>query len=98
MIKTKLSASSRAFYSVAYVITTIEAAICLIPFIILISSSFTSENYIRHHGYSVLIHEFSLKAYELIFRTPVTVLRAYGVSILITAVGTFCGTMIKLVF
>lgn len=41
-----------------------------------------------------MIHDFSLKAYELIFKTPITVLRAYGVSILITAVGTFCGTMI----
>jgi len=94
MIKTRLSASSKVFYTVAYVITAVEAAICLIPFVILIASSFTGENYIRHHGYSILIHDFSLKADELIFKTPITVLRAYGVSILITAVGTFCGTMI----
>ena len=94
VIKTKLSASSRIFYVICYTVTGAVALICLIPFIILVSSSFTSEDYIRHYGYGLIPHDFSLAAYEMIFKTPMTVLNAYGVSIFITVVGTAVGTMI----
>ena len=74
--KVKLSTSSKLFYILAYVSVGLMALICIIPFIVLISGSFTSENYIRTQGYSLFINEFSTKAYELIFRNPVTVFRA----------------------
>ena len=92
--KVKLSLSSKIFYILAYVCVGLMALICIIPFIVLISGSFTSENYIRTQGYSLFINEFSTKAYELIFRNPVTVFRAYGISILITGVGTILGTLL----
>ena len=92
--KVKLSTSSKLFYILAYVSVGLMALICIIPFIVLISGSFTSENYIRTQGYSLFINEFSTKAYELIFRNPVTVFRAYGISILITGVGTILGTLL----
>lgn len=92
--KVKLSTSSKLFYVLAYVSVGLMALICIIPFIVLISGSFTSENYIRTQGYSLFINEFSTKAYELIFRNPVTVFRAYGISILITGVGTILGTLL----
>ena len=92
--KVKLSLSSKIFYILAYVCVGLMALICIIPFIVLISGSFTSENFIRTQGYSLFINEFSTKAYELIFRNPITVFRAYGVSILITGVGTVLGTLL----
>lgn len=92
--KVKLSTSSKLFYILAYVSVGLMALICIVPFIVLISGSFTSENYIRTQGYSLFINEFSTKAYELIFRNPVTVFRAYGISILITGVGTILGTLL----
>ena len=92
--KVKLSLSSKIFYVLAYVCVGLMALICIIPFIVLISGSFTSENFIRTQGYSLFINEFSTKAYELIFRNPITVFRAYGVSILITGVGTVLGTLL----
>ena len=92
--KVKLSTSSKLFYVLAYVSVGLMALICMIPFIVLISGSFTSENYIRTQVYSLFINEFSTKAYELIFRNPVTVFRAYGISILITGVGTILGTLL----
>ena len=55
----------------------------------------TTKPYIEpSKGYSLFINEFSTKAYELIFRNPVTVFRAYGISILITGVGTILGTLL----
>lgn len=94
VIKVKLSTSSKVFYMICYTCVTIMAILCLLPFVILISGSFTSEAYIRTHGYSVLIKDFSLQAYQVIFKNPMTVLRAYGVSILVTGVGTFLGTLL----
>ena len=92
--KIKLSTSSRIFYAICYVFVAVVAVICLIPFIILVSSSFTSENYIRFHGYSLIPKEFTLEAYQIIFRSPMTVLRAYGVSIFITIVGVLLGLIL----
>lgn len=92
--KIKLSASSRVFYIICYAFVALMALICLVPFIVLISGSFTSESYIRFHGYSLLPKEFTTEAYALIFRTPMTVVRAYGVSILITVVGVLLGLIL----
>lgn len=92
--KVKLSTSSKAFYTICYISVGIMTLICLIPFIILVSSSFTSENYIRFNGYSIFPREFTFEAYELIFKTPITIIRAYGVSILITLIGTAIGVLL----
>lgn len=87
----KLSASSKIFYVICYVVVALVALVCLIPFILLISGSFTSEQWIRFHGFSLWPGEFSLEAYKIIFKTPEKIVRAYGVSIFITAVGTLAG-------
>ena len=92
--KIKLSSSSKVFYTVCYAVVTLMTILCLVPFVLLVSASFTSENYIRFHGYSLLPKEFTLKAYEIIFKSPVAILRAYGVSIFITAAGTLLGLII----
>lgn len=87
----KLSTSSKIFYVICYVIVALVALVCLIPFILLISGSFTAEQWIRFHGFSLWPGEFSLEAYKIIFKTPEKIVRAYGVSIFITAVGTLAG-------
>jgi putative aldouronate transport system permease protein len=87
----RASQSTRVFYAITYTLVTVIALACLVPFILLISASFSSDNAIRFNGYSFLPQEFTLEAYSLIFKYPVRVIRAYGVSIFITAVGTFFG-------
>jgi putative aldouronate transport system permease protein len=92
--KIKLSMSSRIFYIICYTVVALMAIICLVPFIIIVSGSFTSENYIRFHGYSILPKEFTFEAYKMIFRAPATILKAYGVSIFITVVGVAIGLLL----
>ena len=92
--KIKLSTSSKVFYVICYVFVALIALICLAPFIVIISGSFTAEQYIRFHGFGLIPGEFSVEAYKLIFKTPMTVVKAYGVSILITAVGTLIGLFV----
>lgn len=92
--KIKLSASSKAFYFICYLVVLLVAIVCVVPFILMISGSFTSEQWIRFHGFSLIPGEFSLEAYNIIFKTPERIIRAYGVSIFITVVGTLAGLIL----
>ncbi len=83
---------SRIFFNIiSYTLLSFIALLCLLPFIMLISGSFTSEQAIRFEGYSIFPREFTTEAYEMIFRYPEKIIRAYGVSIFITVVGTIAG-------
>lgn len=90
-IKTKLSPSSVVFYIIAYLVVGLMAIVCLAPFVIMISGSFTSEQYIAFHGFNIIPKEFTVEAYKIVFKVPEMIARAYGVSILVTIVGTVAG-------
>lgn len=66
---------------------------CLIPFIMVVSVSLTSEAGINANGYSLIPSEFSLEAYEYVFRSPDEVINAYGTTIFVTVFGTAVGTL-----
>lgn len=70
------------------------AAMCIIPFIFVIIISFTSESYLQANGYSFLPKELSLDAYKYIFTSSSAILRSYGVTIIVTVVGTLLGLLI----
>ena len=73
---------------ISYVVLSALALFTVLPFVMLVVSSFTSENYILTHGYSLIPKEFSLEAYDLIFKHPEDILHSYVVTIFITVVGT----------
>jgi putative aldouronate transport system permease protein len=85
------SASLVFFNILCYLLITATALTCLLPFIFLVSGSFTQEEVIRYSGYSILPRGFTLEAYKMVFRYPEKIMRAYGVSIFITAAGTISG-------
>ena len=89
--KIKVSASTWVFNIIGYIFITLIALLCLLPFIILISGSFSSEQAVRLNGLSIFPQEFTTEAYEFIFRNPQDILNAYGITILITAIGTGVG-------
>lgn len=83
------------FNIIGYPLISIFAIFCLIPFVMIISSSFTSEEYIIKYGYSIIPRQFSLESYRLTLQNPVAILRAYGVTILVTVIGTALGVFIN---
>jgi putative aldouronate transport system permease protein len=83
--------STFVFNTIGYIFITILALACLLPFIMMVSGSFTSEDSIRLNGYGLLPLNFSTEAYRMLFKYPEKILRAYGVSIFITSVGTAIG-------
>ncbi len=92
--KIKMSSSTRAFYIISYTFIIFMALLCLLPFIMMVSGSFTSEQAIRFSGYGLLPKDFTLEAYGLIFKNPMTILHAYGVSIYISIIGTILGLLL----
>ncbi|WNR45245.1 carbohydrate ABC transporter permease [Paenibacillus roseipurpureus] len=60
----------------------------VLPFLLVVSVSFTDEKSILNHGYQFIPEVFSLAGYQVIFEAPIVLLRAYGVTTLITVVGT----------
>ncbi len=72
------------FNVVAYSLLGILALVCILPFIILVSGSFSEESLILRTGYGLLPKGFSLRAYEVIFSNPRKILNAYTVSIFVS--------------
>ena len=89
--KIKVAGATIVFNVICYVFITFIAFICLVPFIVLISGSFSNEQTVRMNGLSLLPQDFTTEAYEFVFRQPWDIIRAYGVTIFITAVGTGVG-------
>ena len=80
---------------IAYAFCSIIALLCLIPFIMILSGSFSSESAIIENGFSILPQDFSLEAYKTVFKEPITIIRAYATTIILTAVGTIVGLLIQ---
>lgn len=87
-MKIKNSFSTKVFNLIAYTVVGVAAFLCLVPFIMMVSGSISDEQVVRFEGYGILPKVVSFKAYEVIFKAPETIIRAYGVSIMITIVGT----------
>lgn len=65
------------------------SALCIVPLVIILSISFTAEPVLLSEGYSLLPKQFTLDAYKYVLSGSSAVIRAYGVTILVTVVGTF---------
>lgn len=78
----------------AHILLIVLSIIALIPFILLIISSFTDENTVLLNGYSFFPQKLSLKAYMYIFAQISVIGRGYLVSIVVTLVGTAVGVTI----
>jgi putative aldouronate transport system permease protein len=67
---------------------------CLIPMLLVISVSFSEEKALAVEGYQLLPVDFTTFAYEYILTNPQQILRAYGVTIFVTTVGTVIGLIV----
>ncbi|MFE5324049.1 carbohydrate ABC transporter permease [Paenibacillus sp. NPDC056579] len=70
-----------------YVVLTVIALVCVVPFLYVLAVSFTSPHEVAKGGIILFPKEWSFAAYEYIFSTD-TLLRSMLVSIYITVVGT----------
>ena len=89
------SGSDKRFEALLIVILSICAACAIFPFILLVASSLTEETALVREGYSFIPKEFSLYAYQyLMSSNSVKIFKAYGITILITVLGTCISLLI----
>ncbi|MDR0760715.1 MAG: hypothetical protein LBF74_11515 [Treponema sp.] len=92
--KIKLERSDMVIRGVTYVLISAMALAALIPFALILASSFSSEDAIRLSGFTIWPKEFSTYAYELLFRSPKQIGGAYVLTISLTCIGTGFGLFI----
>lgn len=75
----------------AYLIIMIFSLLCLFPFLLIISGSLTANESIIRDGFHLIPKVFSLEGYEMVFIFPTQLIKAYGVTIFVTVIGTLVG-------
>ena len=83
-----MSNGRRAYQIVINVILLLVALVMILPLVLLFMSSITDENILIANGYSFFPEKFSLYAYRYILQNYMTIFRAYGITILVTLIGT----------
>lgn len=91
--KVKLGTSDKIIRGFGYTFITIYAICCIIPFLIIVSSSFTSEAVIRAEGVQLIPKDINMEAYKMVTKNG-GIWKSYILTILLTVVGTGLGLSI----
>ena len=90
----KFNSISKKTNMILNVLFGILAALCIVPFLFVLIISLTSESSLQANGYRFWPEEWSLEAYKYIFESGSNIIRAYGVTIVVTITGTILGLII----
>ena len=90
----KLDISDKIIRGFTYVIVSLFSLMCIIPFWMIVASSFASEASIRLSGFTLWPSEFSAYSYELLLKSSDQMIGAYVVTICLAVVGTAIGLFI----
>jgi putative aldouronate transport system permease protein len=85
--RNKLKPLPPVHYAIHGVLIVISI-IFMLPMLLVVSASLTSEDALIRNGYSFLPSVFSLEAYNYLFADPAQLLRAYGISVLVGGLGS----------
>ncbi|WP_123042912.1 carbohydrate ABC transporter permease [Cohnella candidum] len=80
--------SENRTHPVIHLFFILASLVCIIPFWLILMISFSSQNSLTKNGYSFWPAEFDFAAYRYLIHDAEPILRAFGVSILVTAIGT----------
>ncbi len=92
--KIRIDSSDRIIRGFTYVLLSLFALCCIIPFLLIFASSFSSETAIRRSGFTLWPTEISTYSYWLLLKSPQKMIGAYIVTICMTAIGTLIGLFI----
>lgn len=83
---------------ISNIVLMIFALSALIPFILLLSASFSDETQVMVKGYSILPQKFSLDAYTYVLTRGADIGRSYLMTIVVTVIGTGLSIIITSMF
>jgi len=90
----RLDWTDRTIRGVTYALVSVFAVACIIPFWLILASSFASESSIRRTGFALWPSEISFRSYNLILQSPDLLIGSYIVTICMTIIGTLIGLFI----
>lgn len=90
----RLSRSDYVLRGISYVFISLFSLFCLLPFVLILSASLSSEDEIMKTGFGLLPKGFTFTAYEYIFAAPQQVIGSYIVTVTMTVTGTAVGLLI----
>ncbi len=85
----------RGISRLSHVVMVVLSLAAILPFVLLVIASFTDNAVAVSEGFSFWPSKCSTDAYEYIVNERATLLRAYGITILVTLIGTSVGLMIS---
>lgn len=91
--KVKLGTSDKVIRGFGYVVITLYCICCVIPFLIIVSSSFTNEAVIRAEGVQLIPKDITLEAYKMVCKSG-GIWWSYLLTICLTMAGTALGLSI----
>ncbi len=77
-----------------HVLIGLFAFLCLLPMVLVLMISISSDASIKADGYQLIPRELSLLAYQMIFSPSSSVIPAYGVTVTATLVGTMAAILL----
>ena len=89
---------NKLFRFIMNIIVVLLIVACVLPFILLIASSFSSETDLAKYGYSFVPRGFTLAAYTYIWGIKSSILRAYLMSFVITIIRTSASIVMTMLF
>ncbi len=91
--KIKLTTSDYVIRGIGYVLITIMAIASIFPFLVILGTSFETEDNIITQGVTLIPRSFTTAAYELVIKGG-SIWASYGLTIVLTLIGTGVGLFI----
>ncbi|MFY9176303.1 MAG: carbohydrate ABC transporter permease [Caldicoprobacterales bacterium] len=83
-----IKSSTNLLFNTTFIILSL---MCIIPFIFVFIISISSEGSIARNGYQFFPDALSLSAYEFLWNEKDVIINAFGISVIVTALGTLLG-------
>ena len=94
----KLNSISKKSNIIFNVILSVYCVFCLIPLLLFISASLSDEKMLAINGYQFIPQKITTFAYQYIITNTPQVVTAYGITILVTVVGTVLGVLVMALY
>lgn len=88
---TKTLELSKVLINLLFIILSV---LVVLPFLLVIAVSLTDEKALSRDGYQFIPKSFSLEAYRYLLDAPDVMIQAYGVTIIVTVIGSLVGLLL----
>lgn len=87
----RISNPTNILFNLIFIIFSLT---CIIPILLVVAISISDEDAITKFGYQLIPQAFSAEGYLFLFKQGTMIARAFGVSIVVTVVGTILGVLL----